>query len=55
MRFSYRHYSNNGQRTAQDVFDKLRKKGQKIALVRRGNGPDCQARRARFHIMHAWS
>ena len=34
MRFRYRHYSKDGHRTAQEVFDKLRKKGHKVHLVR---------------------
>jgi hypothetical protein len=34
MRFKYRHYSKSGQRTAQEVFDKLRKQGRKVHLIR---------------------
>jgi hypothetical protein len=34
MRFSYGHCSTDGYRTVQEVFDKLRKQGRKIHLVR---------------------
>jgi hypothetical protein len=34
MRFRFRHYSTDGHRTAQQAFDKLRKLGRKVHLVR---------------------
>ena len=34
MRFSYRRFSARGARTAQEAFDKLRRQGRKVHLVR---------------------
>ncbi|MEX2142647.1 MAG: hypothetical protein WD894_25560 [Pirellulales bacterium] len=34
MRFSYRHFSKSGKRTAQDLLDKLRKQGSNSVSVR---------------------
>jgi hypothetical protein len=34
LRFKYRHYSKDGHRTAQEVFEKLCKQGRKVHLVR---------------------